>query len=68
MVEEEGIGILVPPDDSVSLAEAILKLSRDSKLRIAMGERGRRIAEERFSWEFVVKQILKTVKIWNEKT
>jgi len=67
IIEKEGIGVLVPPNDSESLAEAIIKLSEDSRMRERMGKKGRKIAEERFSWKFVAKQILKMVKIWNEK-
>lgn len=42
-------GILVPPSDPESLAEAILKLKSDVKSRVAMGEDGRKRVEEKFS-------------------
>lgn len=68
IVEKERFGILVPPASSAALAEAILKLLKDSKLRTTMGKRGRTVAEELFSWKFIVQKILKMVKIRNEKT
>ncbi len=58
MVEEKGIGILVPPDDSKALSEATIQLLRDGRRRDRMGKKGRKVAEEFFSWENVVEQIL----------
>lgn len=45
---------LVPPDDSVRLAEAILPLLHDPATCAAMGEQGRRFVERRFSWTHIV--------------
>jgi glycosyltransferase involved in cell wall biosynthesis len=42
-------GILVPPHDSKSMAEAIFRLLEDPQLRLAMGARGQRRAGEVFS-------------------
>lgn len=61
MIEEEGIGILIPPEDPNSLASAILLLSKDEKLRERMGKRGRKLSEEQFSWKIVTKRILELV-------
>ena len=58
MVEEKDIGILVPPDNPDALSDAILKLVENRGLRNAMGEKGRRVAEQEFSWEKVAGQIL----------
>ncbi len=58
MVEKEDIGILVPPEDSEALSEAIIKLLKDPQMRERMGKKGRKIAEEKFSWNLVIKQIL----------
>lgn len=47
---EDGVsGILVPIKDTGSMAAAILRLSRDSGLRHAMGNAGRAIVSDRFS-------------------
>jgi hypothetical protein len=51
VVNDEVTGILVPPEDSRSLADAILKLANDPGLRSAMGKAGRAWVEERFSIE-----------------
>ena len=59
MVEKRGIGILVAPDDSEALSDAIIKLIKNPDLRIKMGKKGREIAEKEFSWEKVVREILK---------
>ncbi len=61
MVEEKNIGILVSPDNPEILSEAIIKLIGNPVLRRKMGEKGRRVAEESFSWENVVEQILNTI-------
>ncbi|MBJ9621099.1 glycosyltransferase [Burkholderia multivorans] len=49
-VVEHGVnGLLVPPGDAAALAQAILRLVRDSAERAAMGARGRQIFETRFT-------------------
>ncbi len=47
-------GLLVPPKNHISLAEAMEKLLLDKELRILMGKNGRKIAEKEFSIEGVV--------------
>jgi len=47
-------GLLVPPGESEALAEALLRLIADREVRLAMGRRGRAIAESEFSLEAVV--------------
>ncbi len=44
-------GFLVPPRDSKSIADKLVKLLGDEALARRMGEAGRRIAEEQFSLE-----------------
>ncbi|MEO0293049.1 MAG: glycosyltransferase family 4 protein [candidate division WOR-3 bacterium] len=58
IVKEKKIGILVPPNDAEALFKAIKKLVNSSRLRKEMGKRGRKLAEEIFSWEYVARQIL----------
>jgi len=50
-------GLLVLPNDTESLAEALLQLLRDPDLRQAMGERGRQRAPE-FGWERISQRVL----------
>ncbi|HTY81850.1 MAG TPA: glycosyltransferase family 4 protein [Dehalococcoidales bacterium] len=50
-------GITVPPRNSEKLAEAILKLIADKKLRQDMGARGKPRAEE-FDWKVISRKIM----------
>jgi glycosyltransferase involved in cell wall biosynthesis len=50
VVGDEGAGILVPPRDGKALADAVMKVLADARLRRSMGEKGRRRAEENFAW------------------
>jgi glycosyltransferase involved in cell wall biosynthesis len=58
VVEKDSFGILVPPDDPQALSEAIIKLVKNPNLRSEMGRKGRKIAEEEFSWQNITEQIL----------
>jgi len=51
-------GILVPVRDAGALAAAMRKLIENRELRMSMGERGRRLAEEQFSQCIVVQKTL----------
>jgi len=46
-----GAGILVEPGDFHSLAKGILKLLKDDKLRVNLGNFARRRAERKYNWE-----------------
>lgn len=49
-VVQDGVnGVLVPPGDACSLADALERLILDRELRIRMGKAGRLLAETRFS-------------------
>jgi glycosyltransferase involved in cell wall biosynthesis len=63
-VVQDGVtGLLVPPRDSSSLAEAIVRLLRDTELRNRMGTEARTEAERKFSWENAARQ---TVAVYEE--
>jgi glycosyltransferase involved in cell wall biosynthesis/GT2 family glycosyltransferase len=49
VVVDDGTGLLVPPGDVLTLAEAMLRLGADARLRQALGRRGLQRFEERFS-------------------
>ncbi|ODS35025.1 hypothetical protein BEH94_03725 [Candidatus Altiarchaeales archaeon WOR_SM1_SCG] len=51
-------GIIVPMGDSEAIADAIIRLINDSKLREGMGEKSREIAEN-MSWKNVAEEYLK---------
>lgn len=55
-------GLLVPPRDPRSLANALKVLIENPELRAKMGARGREIVEAEFSEEIVVKQTMEIYK------
>ncbi len=56
-IEENDIGVIVPPDDHVSLADAVSGLLRDEVRARDMGDRGRALAEKEHSWDSVARKI-----------
>lgn len=65
-VVEDGVnGFLVPPRDSVELAERLTKLIANRALREQMGAESRRLAVERFSLDRVVGQ---TIELYTLRT
>lgn len=54
-------GLLVPPDDTKALTDAIMTLIGDKKKRASMGAAGRRRVENYFNWRSIAKQ---TLNIW----
>ncbi len=50
LVREVGCGLIVPPGDPTSLAEAVANLHRGPERRRAMGRRGRVALERDHSW------------------
>jgi glycosyltransferase involved in cell wall biosynthesis len=55
MVRDGITGYLVPPADSHSLENAVIDLLQDPSKIISMGEAGRRIVQEKFAVESMVK-------------
>ncbi len=50
VVSDRDTGVLVPPDDVEALADAVVELARDERLRQTMGRAGHRYAEDNYSW------------------
>lgn len=62
-VVREGVnGFLVPVHDSHALAHALRKLIENPQLRQAMGMAGRKIAEEEFAVEHVIRETLRVYR------
>lgn len=55
-VEDGKSGILVEPADYAALSRATIKLLREEKVRVSLGEYGRKRVREHFGWEIVVRQ------------
>lgn len=62
IVQDGENGILVPPDDSQSVADAIIRLLEDAELRNKMGDQGRALVQREFSVEHVVER---TVEVYH---
>ena len=58
IVDGEGCGLLVDPLDPKAISEAIIYIFEHSKEAEAMGKRGRRAIEERYSWHKEEKKLL----------
>ena len=54
LIEEEGIGWVVPPADPSSLAKVILNASANQELLQDMGRRARFIAENKYSYQNII--------------
>jgi glycosyltransferase involved in cell wall biosynthesis len=52
-------GILVPPESQEQLANAILTLLNDSKLRKRIGQKARQTVTEKYNWDIVLGKIEK---------
>ena len=53
----EGVGYLTEPGDTTSLEAAMHVLLHHDEKRVSMGQKGLKIASERFSWEYKVAEI-----------
>ena len=60
IIEDGENGLLVPPKHPEELAQAILRLYRDKKLRSKLGEKARKTVLERYTAEKVVNQYIET--------
>jgi phosphatidylinositol alpha-1,6-mannosyltransferase len=60
-VREGETGLLVSPDDPVTLARALLLLLNDADLRNRMGNAGRRWVEEEMNWDRASRQFAEVV-------
>lgn len=63
MLREYNTGISCPPEDQKLLAQSLIKLLNDENLRIVMGNNGRKICEQEYSWDKVA---MKSILVFNE--
>jgi len=63
ILEDHQMGLLVPPEDEVALAQAIVKLLKSFSLREEMGKNGRQYVVKHRSWESVAR---KTLEVFEE--
>lgn len=62
LVEQAQAGIAVPPEDAQGMAEAILRLYNNSKLRARLGANGRKYAEENFSRQIIARKYVQLIE------
>ena len=58
VVEDGKSGLLVPPDNPSALADAIICLLEDEKLRRSMGQSGRKRVLQNFTWDRIAEDLL----------
>jgi glycosyltransferase involved in cell wall biosynthesis len=63
LVEQEGLGIVVPPGDAAAVAYAIRRLLTDDEFHSACVKSLERI-RARFSWEVVTRPLISAIKEW----
>jgi radical SAM superfamily enzyme YgiQ (UPF0313 family) len=56
-IEQQNVGILVRPEDPEELAQSIIKLMKDKKLREEMGKNGRVYVAKNHNWEAIGRKI-----------
>ena len=56
LVEDGQSGFVVPPGDVDRAVEALCRLAQDEPLRRSMGARGRKLCEEKFTWEKILEK------------
>jgi glycosyltransferase involved in cell wall biosynthesis len=67
IVDNNKTGILVPSKDEKAIAEAVLKLLKDSRKRKEFGENGSKKVKQYYNIEENIKLIYKTIKASTEK-
>lgn len=63
IVDDGKTGLVVPPRDSRALAQAIITLLKDNRLRKEMGENARKKLKEDFSWDRITE---KTIRVYEK--
>jgi glycosyltransferase involved in cell wall biosynthesis len=56
-IEQENAGLLVEPENPQELADAIITLIKDKKLRETMGKNARKYVVENHSWEAIARKV-----------
>jgi glycosyltransferase involved in cell wall biosynthesis len=62
-LKKQNAGLIIPPRDSKSLAEAITRILSNEDLQREMGENGRRLVKAKYTWQTIAEM---TEKVYNE--
>jgi len=57
LIEQQNAGILIEPENPKKLAEAIMNLLKNEKLRNKMGKNGRKYVAKNHSWKMVTEKV-----------
>lgn len=57
VIKDGETGILVPPEDVEALAQALIKVFQDPNRAKDMGEKGKKIASEKYSWSSIAEKM-----------
>jgi len=60
-------GLLVEPRSPKDIAEAVLRLHNNVDLASRMGQVGRKLIEEKFSWQKIAQQIIDIYELLRHK-
>jgi len=55
-------GIVIPPRDTHKLADAITQILSDAEMQKEMGQRGRKLVQEKYTWKVVASSMEKVYK------
>jgi glycosyltransferase involved in cell wall biosynthesis len=61
LVQAEGIGLVVPPQDSAAVAGALQRLLADESLRVAQAARARELAPQ-YAWPGLIEPVIRFVE------
>ena len=62
-LKKQNAGLIIPPRDPESLAEAITKILGSEDIQREMGENGRRLVKAKYTWQTIAEM---TEKVYNE--
>ena len=63
VVSEGNCGILVAPEDPEDLASAVRRIAENPEQAKSMGTRGRKLAEERYSWSTQARRLDSFIRV-----
>ena len=63
IIKESMCGLLVPPENSEKMADAIIELLKDDRRMEEMGANGLRSVKEKYNWESVAKKAIEICKM-----
>lgn len=58
LIEPDRCGLVVDPADPDAIVAAVMTLHQDRQRAVEMGERGRRVSQERYSWQAQARNLL----------